>query len=126
MKNIVSNPALLIMPLVLAVSGCATASKESAAQISVHSAQSLAELKEASKTLFNGREVAIDANAFTESSQLLIQRKPIRTPDGQVIDTKVDEAPFILELLLKDSGCYVRNKKTGAEVLLVKAQCKAV
>jgi len=121
MKQIISIPVLLI----LTACGCTATAKESAAHIPAHSEESLAELRQSAKILFNGREIAINASAFSKSSQLLMQRKAIRSVDGQVIDTRVDEPPFILELFLRGEDCYLRNKETAKEVRLVKAQCKA-
>lgn len=124
MNKIISDFKLLTtMLLMLTACGCTAASKESAALMSVHSKESLAELRQSAKKLFNGREITINASAFSESNQLMMQRKAIRTPNGQVIDTRVDEPPFMLELFLRDGGCYLRNKDTRKEVRLIKASC---
>ena len=125
--NIIMNyPVLLVLWLML--SGCELVStpQESAARIPVHSEESLAELRQSARTLFNGREITIGANAFSSSSRLLLQRAAIRSPDGSVIDTGVDEPPFILELFLRDEDCYLRNRDTGEEVVLSYAECVAI
>ncbi len=125
MKKLISNSMLLLMPFMLTACGASTATKESAAKIPVQTDASLGELRQSAKTLFNGREIAISASAFSESNRLLIQRKPVRLPSGQVIDTGVDEPPFVLELFLRDGECYLRNKATGEEVRLVEVGCEA-
>ena len=101
-------------------------SDESGAQILVQSEESLAELRQSAQVLFGGREVTIGASAFANSSQLLIQRAVVRSPDGRIIDNRVDEPPFILELFLRAGDCYLRNKASSEEVRLVKADCTAM
>jgi len=126
MRKAIRYLVLLMISQVLVACEMASASKESAAQIPTHSEESLAELKQSARTLFGGREVSIGANAFSNSNQLLIQRKAIRLPDGSVIDTRVDESPITLELVLRGEGCYLRNKNTAEEVHLIKAECIAM
>ncbi|RMA82669.1 hypothetical protein [Umboniibacter marinipuniceus] len=126
MKKIISNLVLLMASQMLMACELSTTSQESAALIPVQSEESLAELRESASMLFGGREIAIGANAFATSNRLLIQRAVIRAPDGTVIDSRVDEAPFILELWLREGGCYLRNKETSEEVLLMEADCTAM
>ena len=137
MKRIISYPVLVLAAQMLA--GCELAipsqesaplspvhSEESAAQILSQSEESLAELRQSAQVLLGGREVTIGASAFANSSQLLIQRAVVRSPDGRIIDNRVDEQPFILELFLRAGNCYLRNKDTSEEVRLVKADCTAM
>ncbi len=106
--------------------GCelTTTSQESAARIPVHSEASLAELRQSAQILFGGRKVTIGDNAFANSNQLLIQRAAIRLPDGTIIDNRVDQPPYILELFLRQGGCYLRNENTHEEVRLFEADCQ--
>lgn len=127
MNKIIGSFILLITSQMLM--GCeltTTTSEESAARIPVQSEESLAELRQSAKILFGGREVTIGENAFANSNQLLIQRAAVRLPDGTRIDNRVDEPPFILELFLRDGGCYLRNENTSEEVLLSEADCIAM
>jgi len=126
MKILFSNLALLVLSQLLTGCELVSTKQESAAHIPVHTDESLAELRQSAKALFNGRDITISNNAFANSNQLLIQRAPIQSPDGTVIDTRIDEAPFVLELLLIDGMCYLRNNATNEEVRLVKADCTAI
>ena len=101
-------------------------SEESAALLEAHSEESLAELRQSAQVLFGGRQITIGATAFANSNQLLIQRAVVRLPDGRIIDNRVDEPPFILELFLREGGCYLRNKETSEEVRLTKVDCVAM
>jgi hypothetical protein len=111
---------------VLLLTGCklTTTSQATGARIPVHSPESLVELRQAARMLFNNREVIISSNAFARSDRLIIQRQPIRAPDGRLIDSRVDEAPFKLELYLTSEGCFLKNPDTGREVRLLKAACE--
>jgi hypothetical protein len=126
MNKIIGSFILLITSQMLMGCELTTTSEESAARIPVHSEESLAELRQSAKILFGGREVTIGVNAFANSNQLLIQRAAVRLPDGTMIDNRVDEPPFILELFLRDGGCYLRNENTSEELLLNEADCKAM
>ena len=95
------------------------------ATIPVHSQESLVELRQVVKQLFNNRDVLVAASAFTQTNRLIIQRKPIIGPGGRVIDTRVDEQPIFLELYLADGECYVKRIDTGQSIRLTRAKCQA-
>ena len=121
MSDIVRRSLLMLMPLLMTGCKFATTSQETAARIPVHSQESLVELRQSARMLFSDREIIISANAFSKTNQLIIQRKAIRAPDGRLIDSRVDEQPFILELYLREGGCYLRNTTTSREVRLIRA-----
>ena len=116
--------SLLLMAL---LSGCQSLplSAPGPARISAHSQESLVELRQAVKTLLNGRDVLVAASAFTKSDRLIIQRQPIRGPGGRVIDTRVDESPIIFRLFLKGGDCYVRRLDTEQAIQLFRANCSS-
>ena len=116
-----------LIVLLSSLTGCklSTGSQETAARIPVHSQESLVELRQSARMILGERNVIIAANAFSKSHRLIIQRKPIRSPDGRLIDTRVDEKPFILELYIKGNACFLRNTGTGQEVRLIRADCVA-
>jgi hypothetical protein len=126
MKLILSNALLVVVSQMLMGCELTSTSRESAAHIPVHSEESLAELRRSAQALFNGRQVSIGANAFANSNKLFIQRTTIRSPDGSMIDSRVDEPPFILELFLRDNDCYLRHSDTRDELRLSEANCIAM
>ncbi|WP_298636255.1 hypothetical protein [uncultured Umboniibacter sp.] len=126
MQKLVSNLTVLLMSQILTGCELAATGQESAARIPVHSDESLTELRQTAQQLFGGREITVGANAFSSSNQLLIQRVAIRSPDGMMIDTRVDEPPFILELFIREGGCYLKNKSSGEALRLYQAECKAM
>ena len=117
--------SLLLMVL---LSGCQSMplSDTSAARISAHSQESLVELRQAVKSLMNGRDVLVAASAFTKSDRLIIQRQPIRGPGGRVIDTRVGESPVIFRLFLSEGNCYVRHEDSDTSIQLYRANCSSL
>lgn len=119
--------ALILAPVLL-FTGCAALFKGEVvpARIPVHSPESLAELRQAAKTLLNDREAVIAASAFTKSSRLKLTRKPIRGPNGRIIQTRVDEKPVIFELTLAGPDCYLSRPDTNSKIRLTRSVCVAL
>ena len=118
-----------IVAVLLLLTGCKTAtlsSSESPARIPVHSQESLKELRATIKTALNDRDTLIGTTAFTTSPRILITRRPIKGPNGRVIDTRVEEAPIVFRLLLKNKRCYLVDTRNSERYELRRAKCEPV
>ena len=111
------------------MTGCKAATTnqvtDTPARIKVHSQASLAELRATIRTALNNRDVLIASNAFTTSSRLIISRKPIKGPDGRIIDSRTPEEPVIFNLLLNGKRCFVVDKRDARRYELKSATCEA-
>lgn len=119
--------ALMIVPVLL-LTGCSALMKGELvpARIPVHTPESLAELRQTAKTLLNDKEAVIAASAFTKSHRLILSRKPIRDPNGRIIQTRVDEEPISFELFLTGKDCYLVRPDTGSKIRLTRAECMEI
>lgn len=116
-----------IVATLLLLTGCKAAtvsSPETPARISVHSQESLKELRTTIKTALNDRDTLIGTTAFTKSSRLMITRKPIIGPNGRIIDSMVDEEPIIFRLIMQNSRCYLIDTRNSDRYELRQAKCE--
>jgi len=109
----------------VALTGCKTIELASAtpAVIPEHNPESLLEIKGVITKALNGREATIGKTPFNSNHRLLIQRKLARDNSGQVIRTRVDEAPIIFELYLSNNICYVLDTRNQAKHVLSTVKC---
>ena len=116
---------LSLLLLTISLNGCQTIpfSESLPAKISAHSQESLIELRQAVKSLMNERDVLVSASAFNKTDKLIIQRRPIKGPGGRIIDTRVDELPFIFRLQLRGSDCFLYREDTEGAIQLYRANC---
>lgn len=119
----------MFVSVLLLLTGCKTAtlsSPETAARIPVHSQESLKELRATIKTALNDRNTLIGTTAFTTSPRLMITRRPIKGPNGRVIDTRVDETPIVFRLMLQNSRCFLVDTRSSKRYELRRAKCEPV
>ncbi|MCP3675373.1 MAG: hypothetical protein GY829_12985 [Gammaproteobacteria bacterium] len=116
------NTILLLMGL---ISGCKTMSNQEplAALIPLHTNESITELRSVVTKALYGTSVTIAKTAFNNSNRLILERKKIRAADGRVIDTRVDQEPYIFELWLINGDCYLHYQKNSQKYLLKSASC---
>ncbi|MCW8875741.1 MAG: hypothetical protein OQK51_01675 [Kangiellaceae bacterium] len=110
------NRIVSVTCLAAFLGGCKTVSLENAkpAVVTSHSDQSISALRAAIKDVLNNTQVTVAGNAFTQSSRLVLQRKPIIGPDGLPVQTRVDESPITIKLYKVQNKCvieYVQNAK---------------
>ncbi len=115
---------LVILSLGL-IHGCKSLSAEDpiVAVISTQTEKSLSELRTTIREALNGTPVTIAKTAFNNSNRLILERKKIRAPDGTVIDTRVDQQPYIFELYIIDGNCYLNYLKKNKKYLLKETKC---
>jgi len=113
------------MLLIGLLMGCKTMSAQEhlAAFIPLHTNESITELRTVVTKALHGTVVTIAKTAFNKSNRLILERKKSRGPDGRIINTRVDEEPYIFELLLIGENCYLHYLKQNQKFILNSANC---
>ena len=114
--------------VLLLLGGCKAATtnqgSETPAIIPVHSQDSLSELRMTIKRALNDTSILIGTKAFNKSSRLLIERRPIKGPNGRIIDTRTTEEPIIFNLVLDGNRCYLIDTRNSNRYQLLTAKCE--
>jgi hypothetical protein len=71
------------------------------------------------------RSVTLTQQAFAQSSQLLLERPPLRGPDGKLLDGRSLERPEALHLLKQAGTCAVLHEGSNQRAALPACACTA-
>jgi len=76
----------------------------------------------------NGKKIAIADNAFLQSNQLLIEKKPYSSINTTAVDGLILGGPSVHRFALYSQGtsCYLVYAKTGNQYPLNGIKCKAL
>ncbi|MCP4488405.1 MAG: hypothetical protein GY820_13950 [Gammaproteobacteria bacterium] len=86
----------------------------------------LTEIRQVISAALHGRKVIIADNVFTRSSKLIIQRKRHLDASGNPVQTRVDEAPFIYQLLKQNNSCFIEEASSSRRYILLQAKCRVL
>lgn len=78
------------------------------------------------KQLFNGLDVLLAKDAFTKNSKIMIERRPIKTMEGNFASGAVQDVPQAVELVTDGQYCYLNKVGTELSVRLDGVSCKPV
>ncbi|MCP3687199.1 MAG: hypothetical protein GY784_02190, partial [Gammaproteobacteria bacterium] len=95
--------------LLLAATGCKSIELDAAspALLSAVSAETISEIRQVITESLHGRQATIADSVFTNSSKLILQRKQHLDASGNPVHTRVDEAPFVYQLLKQGDSCFI-------------------
>jgi hypothetical protein len=109
------------------VAGCKTKAGDSFQPALVtDSAASRDGLKQGLKQLFNGMDILIASDAFVEKSTIVLERKPIRSLEGNLSSGVVEQAPQKVELVTDGRYCYLTRVGTDLSVRLEGVSCQPI
>ncbi len=114
--------------LVLAIMGCKTIQSDASAPALLEeiSDETFKEIHQVITTALNGRKVTIAGNVFTKSSKLIIQRKKHMDAGSSPVQTRVDEAPIIYQLLKQNDSCFIEEVSSNKRYRLVQTKCRVI
>lgn len=108
------------------VSGCASmAQPETPAVIVDPTAESRAELRKAITDALSRTDVTLADDALTQSSFLLIERRPARDPTGQRLSGRDLDKPETFQLMKDGERCTLVHERTSQRFSLEQAQCRS-
>ena len=118
-------------PLLLLTTGvvaCQTPARQSdpAALIVESDEQSRSELQQVVSTMLGLPDVLLADDAFTKSSDLLIERNAAYDASSMRITGRDSGKPQVFRLSIRDGACVLTHAVDGRHVALVHARCKAV
>ncbi len=78
------------------------------------------------KQLFNGLDVLVAQDAFEHESKIFVERRPIKTLDGNLSVGVVEEVPQVVQLVTDGKFCFLNKVGTDFSVRLDNVTCKAL
>ncbi|AQS37425.1 hypothetical protein Sps_02267 [Shewanella psychrophila] len=116
---------------IILATGCSLQAKDEMGEeakpavITIPSQASNQELQLAIGELLNAPRVRIATDAFTRSSLLSIEKTPHQDPSGNMIMGRNFEMPVMIQLMISNNTCYVRDENSGRSQPLPETQCQA-
>jgi hypothetical protein len=85
----------------------------------------LNELQQFAETA-TGQHVTLTAASFAELDELILERRPLRSADGRLLDGRSMDRPQSLRLMQRNDSCVVIHPKSGLERVLSQCRCEAL
>lgn len=120
----------IVYAVSIALAACHTLDTKHAAplpaRLGVSNGYPTIEINRAITTLLYGRSVAIDKDAFTTQSVILIERSTARSLNRAQQHGRITELPLKISLLLRNGQCWLTREDTGKQQRLTGVNCIAL
>ena len=117
-------PCAFVIALLAAACQMTSAQADQPALLTNPGAEVQQELSTAIGRLTGFSSVVLSAQDFTQSSELLVERKPQTDNKGELIQGRNLEMPQRFLLISSDGKCWLVHQNSGQRSLLVKARCR--